>query len=586
MSRILVVEDSRTQAEHLRLTLESDGHEVEVAPDGERALFLLRARDFDLVVTDILMPGISGYELCRQIKDDPARRHVPVVLLTTLNDPANIVQGIASGADCFITKPYRPEDLLARLRGLFANRALRASSRLSFGVEVVFLGQRFVITSEKEQILDLLLSTCEDIIRTNRELQTSQAELREAKAKVELHNHRLRDQASQAEEQLRQAQKMEAVGRLAGGVAHDFNNLLTIINGYGEIVLAGLPEGNPVRGLVAQMKQAGDRAASLTRQLLAFSRQQVIVPQILDLNGVVTDAAKLLRRLIGEDIELTTALDPALGRVKADPGQVEQVLMNLAVNARDAMPAGGTLTVETANVERDGGRYVLLRVADTGCGMDAATKARVFEPFFTTKGPGKGTGLGLSVVHGVVQQAGGRIEVDSEPGRGTTFRVYLPLEENAVPRQKPAAVPVSSPGGTETLLLVEDEEAVRGLTRMTLEAGGYRVLEASHGAEALRLAERHAEPIHLLVTDVVMPGMSGRELADRLTASRPGLRVLYLSGYTDDAVVRNGVLEAGVAFLQKPFGVDALARKVREVLDRPAANGQGKPDPGGLMCAC
>jgi PAS domain S-box-containing protein len=383
----------------------------------------------------------------------------------------------------------------------------------------------------------------------------------------------------QTEDQFRQVQKMEAIGRLAGGVAHDFNNLLTIILGYSELMLGRLEPADTRRDLIVQIKNAGDRAASLTRQLLAFSRQQVLAPKVLDLNVVVTETEKMLRRLIGEDITLTTVLDPTLGQVKADPGQIEQVIMNLAVNARDAMPEGGNLTIETGNVELDeayakvhpearAGNYVMLAVSDTGCGMDEAIKARIFEPFFTTKEAGKGTGLGLATVYGIVNQSGGSIYVYSELGRGTTFKIYLPLVEAKKPSAGPQTSPSKIPSGKETLLLVEDEGAVRAMTRHILETCGYRILEASHGAEAIQTCEQSQDPIHLLVTDVVMPGIGGRQLAETLRSKHPELKVLYLSGYTDDAVVRHGVLEAGTNFLQKPFTPSSLAQKVREVLDK------------------
>jgi PAS domain S-box-containing protein len=386
-------------------------------------------------------------------------------------------------------------------------------------------------------------------------------------------------QGKRLEAQYQHAQKMEAVARLAGGVAHDFNNLLTVILGTGELLLAGLSRDDPARPLVADLAHAGERAASLTRQLLTFSRKQVIEPRLLDLNTVVRDAEQLLRRLIGEDIAVTLALDPGLRQVRADPGQIEQVIMNLAVNARDAMPTGGQLTLETGNVYLDEeyarthpavgvGRYAMLAVSDTGSGMDEATKARVFEPFFTTKEQGKGTGLGLATVYGIVKGSGGHIWVYSEPGRGSTFKVYLPWAEGKVPSAKSHVGLSRIPTGKETLLLAEDEDAVRALTRHVLTACGYTVLEARNGAEALRLCEHHAGPIQLLVTDVVMPEVSGRQLAERLTQRHPEMRVLFLSGYTDDAVVRHGVLQAEVAFLQKPFTPAALAQKVREVLDR------------------
>jgi PAS domain S-box-containing protein len=380
------------------------------------------------------------------------------------------------------------------------------------------------------------------------------------------------------EEQLRQAQKMEAVGRLAGGVAHDFNNLLTVINGYGELTLGQLTPGHLAREGVEEMKRAGERAAALTKQLLAFSRQQMLAPRLLDLNVVLEDLERLLRRLIGEDIELITRTEPNLGKVKADPGQIEQVLLNLAVNARDAMPKGGRLTLETRSVELDEvytrahpearpGPYAVVAVSDTGVGMDKATLARIFEPFFTTKEAGKGTGLGLATVYGIVKQSGGHLSVETEPGRGSRFEVYLPRAEEVRRLGKSHQGVRGLPGGTETVLLVEDEEAVRSLTRSVLQRCGYTLLEAPDGVEALAVAQKYGECIDLLVTDVVMPRMGGRELAERLAVPHPAARVLFLSGYTDDAVVRHGVQEAEVAFLQKPFTPSALATKVREVLD-------------------
>ncbi len=382
------------------------------------------------------------------------------------------------------------------------------------------------------------------------------------------------------EAQYRQAQKMEVVGQLAGGVAHDFNNLLTVITGYSELALNRLPEGDVTRGLIAEVFKAGERASSLTRQLLAFSRRQVLEPRVLDLNTIVTETEKMLHRLISEDICVSAALEPALGKVKADPDQLGQVLMNLAINARDAMPGGGKLTIETRNIELDEayshghagvtpGRYVMLAVSDTGCGMSEEVRAHLFEPFFTTKEQGKGTGLGLATVYGIVKQSGGHIEVYTEVGHGTTFKIYLPRTEQA------AFQPVKSHLGlrpalrdAETILLVEDDPGVRALTRSALQTAGYTVLEAANGADALALVGRHPGSIHLLLADVIMPQMGGRELAQRLAASHPELRVLYLSGYTPDAVVRHGVLEPDAAFLQKPFTVKALTRKVREVLDR------------------
>jgi nitrogen-specific signal transduction histidine kinase len=386
-------------------------------------------------------------------------------------------------------------------------------------------------------------------------------------------------------EQLRQSQKMEAVGRLAGGIAHDFNNLLTVIKGYSELMLEDLEGADPLRTEVDEIKKAADRAASLTRQLLAFSRQQVLAPKVVDLNTVVGNMDKLLHRLLGEDIDLFTILEPGLGRVKADPGQIEQVIMNLAVNARDAMPKGGKLTIETANVELDEhytrehavvkpGSYVMIAVTDTGVGMTDKVKSRIFEPFFTTKEVGKGTGLGLSTVYGIIKQSGGYVWVYSEVGLGSSFKVYLPRVD------APAEItsPVSSlptRRGTETVLLVEDEDGVRALERQVLHKHGYNVLEARNGGEALLMCERHQGEIDMLLTDVVLEQMGGRELAERLLKVRPEMKVLYVSGYADDAIVHHGVLKPGMAFLQKPFTTEALARKVRFVLDFvPAPNGR------------
>jgi two-component system, cell cycle sensor histidine kinase and response regulator CckA len=380
------------------------------------------------------------------------------------------------------------------------------------------------------------------------------------------------------ERQIVQSQKMDAVGRLAGGVAHDFNNLLTIIDGNSELLLNRLLPSDPMRQRLSEIRRAGERAGALTRQLLAFSRQQVLEPKVLDLNSVVSDTEKMLRRLIGEDIILTSVPNPTAGRVKVDPGQLEQILMNLAVNARDAMPQGGSITIETYSVTLDEhyvqshpdarpGVYAMLAVSDTGSGMDDATKARIFEPFFTTKGPGKGTGLGLAMVYGIVKQSGGSIDVYSELGRGTTFKIYFPQVQEPVSLGKSFRGVRMMPHGSETVLLVEDEDAVRSLACHVLRSCGYTVLEADNGERAVQLVEEHRGPIDLVLSDVVMPYLGGRQLVERLTALEPALKALFTSGYTDDAVVRHGVLATGYAFLQKPFTPTALAQKVREVWD-------------------
>jgi PAS domain S-box-containing protein len=382
------------------------------------------------------------------------------------------------------------------------------------------------------------------------------------------------------EEQLRQSQKMEAIGRLAGGVAHDFNNLLTAIIGYSQLLLRRFDHDDPLRAEAEGIIRAGQHAASLTRQLLAFSRRQVLKPIVMNLNGVVAEMDKMLRRLIGEHIELLTRVEPALGRVKADPGQIEQVVMNLALNARDAMPTGGKLTIRTANIELTDSyprnridaksrQYVMLSVADTGCGIDAETRSHIFEPFFTTKGEGEGTGLGLATVYAIVDQSGGHIDVLSEPGVGTTFKIYLPRVQ-----EKARALPAREqfdylPEGTETVLLVEDEPVVRDLAAIVLRNQGYTVLEAPDGEEALKMAMRFADKkIDLLLTDVVMPRIGGKELAESIRSIRPETKILFASGYTNEAILRQSELDSKAEFIQKPFTPGTLARKVREVLDQ------------------
>jgi PAS domain S-box-containing protein len=382
------------------------------------------------------------------------------------------------------------------------------------------------------------------------------------------------------EQMLRQAQKMEAVGQLAGGVAHDFNNLLGVIMGYGELLLEQQGLNDSQRKDIGEIQKACVRAALLTRQLLAFSRKQVLQPKVLDLNAVVAGAEKLLQRLIGENIELRVVLNPAIGRVKADSGQLEQIIMNLAVNARDAMPEGGKLTIETSNVEIDEqyaaqhssaltGPHVMLAVTDTGCGMDAQTKAHIFEPFYTTKKFGKGTGLGLATVYGIVEQSGGSVWVDTEPSLGATFKIYLPCIDSVLEIVSPSDKVEKLDMGSQTILVVEDDAALLQVTHRSLEEVGYAILAARSPAEAIHISESHLGPIHLMVTDVIMPGMSGDKLASYLAALRPEMRVLYVSGYTDDTIVHHGVLEPGLAFLQKPFSPRTLARKVGEVLTIP-----------------
>jgi PAS domain S-box-containing protein len=410
------------------------------------------------------------------------------------------------------------------------------------------------------------------------ERRAAEEVLRSAQAELERRVAAATAELRATEEQLRHAQKMEAVGRLAGGVAHDFNNLLSVVLGYSSMLLEDLDPSHPHHVAVAEIERAGERAAELTRQLLAFSRQQVLDPKIVDLNEVLASVDRLVRRLVGEDVEVVVRPGADLGLVRVDVGQIEQVVVNLVVNARDAMPAGGRLTIETGNVALDdayasehpgilAGPHVMVAISDTGTGMDRATQGRVFEPFFTTKPKGKGTGLGLSTVFGIVKQSGGSIWLYSEPDRGTTFKVYFPLSSDGGEQAAERAATAPARGGAETVLLVEDEPQVRQLTRNILAKHGYVVLEAADPAAAIALCAGDAQPIDLLLTDVVMPLMSGRQLAERLVAQRPALKVLYMSGYTDNTVVHHGVLDAGIWFLQKPITPDALAAKVREVLD-------------------
>jgi PAS domain S-box-containing protein len=475
---------------------------------------------------------------------------------------------------------------------LAANPAL--VSMLGYASEAELLRRNmatdvYVDPVERARLVDALLESSTNTLQAESVWRRKDAKhitvrqtgrvVRDAQARAEFFNVIVEDVTERQllEAQFRQAQKMESVGRLAGGVAHDFNNVLTAIFGYADLLLEELPPASAARQDIEEIRKAAERAAALTRQLLAFSRKQVLAPVVVSVNELVKDIDKMLRRLVKEDIELRLALAPDASNFRADPGQLQQVLMNLVVNARDAMPTGGNLLIETSNIELTEqyaelhqavvpGPYVMLAVSDTGIGMDAETKARIFEPFFTTKEKGQGTGLGLSTVYGIVKQSEGYVWVYSEPGRGTTFKLYFPrVGEPAA--SLPAPREAATLTGTETILLAEDDEMLGPLAKGLLEKLGYTVLEANNADRALAVARAHPGPIHLLVSDVVMPGASGRDLARRLAETRPDTRVLYVSGYTDDAIVHHGMLEPGLHFLQKPFTPAALARKVREVLD-------------------
>jgi PAS domain S-box-containing protein len=594
----------------------------------------LAGGDFDVVLLDLSLPDSHGLEtLIRLHTQAPS---LPIVVLTGLENEALGVTLVQTGAQDYLVKGQVTSHLLVRsiryaIERMRSEEALRESeARYRLVARVTFnaiwdwdLVRNEVTWNEGVQTL---FGYSADDVKPQRDWWVERIHL-EDRARIITGLNRLLDsgeqiwseeyrfccrngsyasvidrgyvmhdddgkpvrmigamlditERKQLEEQLRQSQKMEVVGRLAGGIAHDFNNLLTVITGYSKLLLQrDMDEHDPLRKYVVEIDKAGERAAALTHQLLAFSRKQILQPEVLDLNVVIAEMDKMLQRLIGEDINLVTIPGKDLGWVKADPGQMEQVIVNLAVNARDAMPQGGKLTIETANVELDeryarqraevtSGPYVMLAVSDTGVGITEETLSHIFEPFFTTKEQGKGTGLGLATAYGIVKQSGGHLWVYSEVGRGTMFKVYLPrLGETGVAVEPGSSRP-GLPQGSETILLVEDEAGVRELILDVLTDRGYIVLEARDGNEALRLCEQHSSPIHLLLTDVVMPGgMNGRELAERLTSLHPELKVLYMSGYTDEAIIHHGVLDRGTIFLQKPFTPNALERKAREVLD-------------------
>jgi len=511
--RVLLIEDNPGDARLVKEMLvetEPNKFNLEHVERISEGLTCLSQDSFHVILLDLSLPDSHGLEAVDRVCN--VAPQLPVLVLTSLDDERLAIRAVQEGAQDYLVK--------GQMDGKLLIRAIRYA------------------TERK---------------RAEREIVALQ-------------------------EQLFQSQKMEAVGRLAGGIAHDFNNLLTVIKGFAELSLDELSEEVSLRVNLLEVKRASEQAINLTRQLLAFGRRQIFEMEVVDLNTILQDLEKMLRRIIGEDIEMVIFLDEKLGRVKTDPAQIEQVILNLAVNARDAMPSGGILTIETANAELTeeytrthvsitSGSYVMLSVSDTGCGMTPEIKERIFDPFFTTKEKGKGTGLGLSTVYGIVKQSKGNIWVYSEPGKGATFKIYLPRVDESAEELRDKMEIKEVPHGVETILIAEDDKAVRNLAVQALKRQGYSVLEAHDADEVLDLCKQQKGPIHLILTDVVMPQMSGRQLVENIKQVREDFKVLYMSGYTDDAIVHHGVLEKGVNFIPKPFTIDRLARKVREVLD-------------------
>ena len=677
MTTILIADDVSENRYLLVSLFNGLGYEVAEAANGAEALAIAQKSPPDLIVTDILMPIMDGFELCRRWMNDERLKTVPFIFYTaTYTNIQDERFALSLGAARFVVKPQKPEvlvqvarDVLQEVRqsqrpvpveplgeemevlrhhneALFrkleskvvqlqaeiaargrveeelrqANASLdsvienipnmiflkdaeslrlvrvnRAGEELLGRPRTELLGncdhdlfpkeQADFFTQKDREVLQAraLLDIPEEPLQTNdkgvRILHTRKVPILNAEGEPEFLLGISEDvtEVLQLKEQLLASQRMEAIGRLAGGVAHDFNNLLTVILNCTRFAIEETDADDRRLADLEAVMGAGERAAALTRQLLAFSRKQVLEPGVLDVNQIVTDLEKMLRRLIGEDIGVALVLASDLGPVRADPGQIEQAIMNLVVNARDAMPDGGTLTIETANVDIDGeyavrhlgltpGPHVLLAISDTGCGMEAATRQRLFEPFFTTKAKGKGTGLGLSTVYGIVKQSGGDVLVYSEPGKGTTFKVYLPRLCEEVPIAATRRASDRPAAGNETILVVEDDEAVREIAARMLRMGGYEVLTAANAGEALQASEQHRGELHLLLTDVVMPEMSGPQLADQLEKLWPDLRVLYMSGYADDFILQHGGLERGTTFIGKPFSAAQLGRKVRAAL--------------------
>ncbi len=557
--KILIVDDRSVDRRLMRKILESSGYMVQEAADGRQALETARLHKPDLIISDALMPVMDGFQFCKAVKGDKDLNHIPFIFYTaTFTEEKDQELVLKIGADKFIRKPAEPDKFIEIIQSVIRDMEkgkIKPRKAVSDSEKEVFkLYSERLVKKLEQKMLDL------------------EKEIAERK--------RAEEERKKLEAQLHQAQKMEAIGTLASGVAHDFNNILTTIIGNAEIALMDVIKDESLRKGIEEIKKAGEKAASLTRQLLAFSRKQIVQPKILNINELLTDIEKMLGRLIGEDIELLTIPEAALWQVEIDPGQIEQMIMNLSVNARDAMPKGGKLTLETANAYLDWnyfrehdikgkkiGHYVMLAISDTGSGMNKETQEHIFEPFFTTKKVGKGTGLGLSTVYGVVKQNNGFIWLYSEPGQGSTFKIYLPKVKGDAEPEKREQTSVDDLSGSETVLIVEDDDSLRNFAQKILHIYGYRTLNAKNGEDAIRVCKEHDGQIALIITDVVMPKMDGRETAERLQHLYSQMKVIYMSGYTDNAIVHHGVLEPGLNFLEKPFTLEGLARKVREVLD-------------------
>jgi PAS domain S-box-containing protein len=637
-TRLLHVEDEVTDSDLVNVWLQEAGLEWDVVRVDTREAFVsaLENESFDIVLSDFQLPAFNGLEA---LKETRARRpELAFVFFTATLGEERAVEALKAGATDFVAKE-RPARLVPALRrAVLESEERTARKRAEEGLRLReesfhllfesnphpmwvfdretlrFLEVNAAAVSHYGYSRDEFLAMRITDIRPESEVARAAEAVRNDVGTATRHHvgdwrHQTKDgrvidvevaahdtefgghagrlvvahdvtERKRLESQLLQSQKLEAVGQLAAGVAHDFNNLLNVITGYSELLLRSLPAKGTDRDRTEQVRRAAERGAGLTRQLLAFSRRQVLEPRVLDLNAALADVQSMLTRLIGEDIKIVTSFHPGLGRVFADPGQMEQVLVNLVVNARDAMPEGGSLVLETSNLDLDEayvrthpgartGAHVRLAVSDTGHGMDAATASRVFEPFFTTKPRGKGTGLGLATVHGIVQQSGGHVDVYSEPGHGTTFKIYLPRVEAQEEPAPDEGASVESRGGSETIVLVEDEDGLRSLIREVLEDAGYRVVEAPDPERGLAAVRAEPRGIDLLMTDVILPQMRGNELADRVREISPGARVLFMSGYTDEAIGQHAVLAPGAHFLQKPFSLTALLAKVRAVLEGP-----------------